>query len=251
MPDGNEWPRRLLPLRTDGAEGPGGRHSTMSEVRMTKPLASERRRPQTLGEEIANSVSSAVGLLAAIAGIPLLVGSAIQRRNEFSLVGTIIFAVAMLSLYLVSTIYHAVPEGRIKRFFHLLDHSAIYVLIAGTYTPFALGAMRGRWGWTLFGVVWSLAILGIILKAFGGLKHQRLSIFTYLGMGWMALFAIRLFWLHVQFAGLLWILAGGIAYTSGVLFYAAKRLPYNHLVWHLFVIAGTACHFCAVLWYAG
>ena len=114
MPDGNEWPRRLLPLRTDGAEGPGGRHSTMSEVRMTKPLASERRRPQTLGEEIANSVSSAVGLLAVIAGIPLLVGSAIQRRNEFSLAGTIIFAVAMLSLYLVSTIYHAVPEGRIR-----------------------------------------------------------------------------------------------------------------------------------------
>jgi hemolysin III len=217
---------------------------------MAKPLGSERR-SQTLGEEIANSVSSGVGLLAVIAGIPLLVSSAIQRRNEFSLAGTLIFAAAMVSLYLASTIYHAVPQGRIKRFFHLLDHSAIYVLIAGTYTPFALGAMRGVWGWTLFGVVWSLAIFGISLKVFGGLKHPRLSIVTYLGMGWMALFAIRLFWLHVRFEGLLWILAGGVAYTSGVLFYSAKRLPYNHFIWHLFVIAGTACHFCAVLWYAG
>ncbi len=217
---------------------------------MAHPFASERR-PQTLREEIANSVSSGVGLLAVIAGIPLLVGSAIQRRDEFSLAGTVIFAVAMVSLYLASTIYHALPQGKIKRFFHLLDHSAIYVLIAGTYTPFALGAIRGVWGWTLFGVVWSLAILGIAFKVFGGLKHQRISIFTYLGMGWLALFAVRLFWIHVQFAGLLWILAGGVAYTSGVLFYAARRLPYNHFVWHLFVIAGTACHFCAVLWYAG
>jgi hemolysin III len=217
---------------------------------MAKALTSVRR-PQTLGEEIANSISSGVGLLAVLVGIPMLVGSALQRRSEFSLAGAIIFAGAMVSLYLASTIYHAVPEGRIKQFFHLLDHAAIYILIAGTYTPFALGAMRGVWGWTLFGVVWSLAILGISFKVFGGLKHQRLSILTYLGMGWLALFAIRLFWLHIQLPGLLWILSGGVAYTLGVFFYAAKRLPYNHFVWHLFVIAGTACHFCAVLWYAG
>jgi hemolysin III len=221
-----------------------------SEIRTDTPLKAGRR-PQTPSEEIANSVSAGIGLLAVLAGIPLLVGTAIQRRNEFSLAGTVIFAVAMAFLYLASTIYHAVPVGRIKRFFHLLDHSAIYILIAGTYTPFALGAMRGFWGWVLFGVVWILAMLGISFKVLGGLKHQRLSILTYLGMGWMALFAVRLFWLHVQFTGLLWLLAGGIAYTSGVFFYAAKRLPYNHFVWHLFVIAGTACHFCAVLWYAG
>jgi hemolysin III len=217
---------------------------------MSKPLGSDRR-PQTLREEIANSVSSGVGLLAVIAGIPLLVNSAIQRRSGFSLAGSLIFAAAMASLYLASTIYHALPEGRIKRFFHLLDHSAIYVLIAGTYTPFALGVLRGGGGWTLFGMVWGLAILGIIFKARGGLRHPRLSIVTYLGMGWMALLAIRPFWLHVRFEGLLWISAGGVAYTSGILFYAAKRLPYHHFVWHLFVFAGTACHFCAVLWYAG
>jgi hemolysin III len=217
---------------------------------MLKSLESDRR-PQTWREEIANSVSSGVGLLAIIAGIPLLVNSAIQRRSGFSLAGSLIFAVAMVSLYLASTIYHAVPPGRTKRLFHLLDHSAIYVLIAGTYTPFAIGAMRNLGGWTLFGMVWGLAILGIIFKACGGIRHPRLSILTYLGMGWMAVFVIRPFWLYVRFEGLLWIFAGGIAYTSGILFYAAKRLPYNHFVWHLFVFAGTACHFCAVLWYAG
>ena len=119
------------------------------------------RRAQTSSEEIANSVSSGVGLLAVLAGTPMLVASALQRRSEFSLAGTIIFAGAMVLLYLASTIYHAVPEGKIKQFFHLLDHAAIYILIAGTYTPFALGAMRGVWGWTLFGVVWGLAILGV------------------------------------------------------------------------------------------
>jgi hemolysin III len=217
---------------------------------MEKPAASKRR-PQTLGEEIANSVSAGVGLVAVIAAIPLLVNSAIQRRNGFSLAGAIIFAAAMVSLYLASMIYHVLPKGGLKQFFRVLDHAAIYVLIAGTYTPFALGAMRGVWGWTLFGVVWSLAILGIFFIRFGGLKYQRLSTLTYLGMGWLALFGIRLFWLHVQLAGLLWIFAGGVAYTSGVFFYTAKRLPYSHLVWHLFVIAGTACHFCAVMWYAG
>jgi hemolysin III len=215
---------------------------------MEKPVASK---PQTFGEEIANSVSAGVGLLAVIAGIPLLVSSAIQRRNGFSLAAAIIFAAAMVSLYLASTIYHALPKGGIKEFFRTLDHAAIYVLIAGTYTPFALGAMRGVWGWTLFGAVWSLAILGIFFTTFGGLKYRRLSLSTYLGMGWMALLAVPLFWLHVQLAGLLWIFAGGVAYTSGVFFYAAKRLRYSHFVWHLFVIAGTVCHFCAVLWYSG
>jgi hemolysin III len=217
---------------------------------MGESLASERR-PQSSAEEIANSVSAGAGLLAVMVGIPFLVGSAIQRRNEYSLAGAIIFAVTMVSLYLASTIYHALPQGRIKRLFHLLDHSAIYILIAGTYTPFTLVAVRGVWGWTLFGVVWSLAIVGIVFNVFGGFRHPRFSILMYLGMGWMALFAIRLFWFCVPLEGLLWILAGGVAYTSGVLFYLARGLRYNHFVWHLFVIAGTACHFYAVLRYAG
>jgi len=217
---------------------------------MTRPLLPEGRL-QSLGEEIANSLSSAIGLMAIIAGLPLLVGSAIQRRNEFSVAGAIVFAAAMVILYLTSRIYHALPRGRIKRLFRLFDHSAIFLLIAGTYTPFALGALRGVRAWTLFAVLWCLAILGIGFKAFGGLKYRWLSILLYLCMGWMALFAIRLFWLRVGFQGLLWIISGGLAYTSGIAFYLAKRLPYSHLIWHLFVSAGTACHFCAVLWYAG
>ena len=217
---------------------------------MTKPLLPEGRL-QSLGEEIANSLSSGIGLMAVVAGIPLLVGSAIQRRNAFSLAGAIVFAAAMVAMYLTSTIYHALPRGRIKRLFRLFDHSAIFLLIAGTYTPFALGALRGVWAWTLFGVLWGLAILGIGFKAFGALKYRWLSILLYVCMGWMALFAIRLFWLRVGFQGSLWIISGGLAYTSGIGFYLAKRLPYSHLIWHLFVSAGTACHFCAVLWYAG
>src|SRR5271166_5830044 len=181
--------------------GSGDSNSHVPEISMEKPVASKRR-PQTFGEEIANSVSAGVGLLAVTAGIPLLVTAAVQRRSGFSLAGAIIFATAMVSLYLASTIYHALPKGGIKEFFRFLDHAAIYILIAGTYTPFALGAMRGVWGWTLFGVVWCLAVLGIAFKVFGGSLYQRFSILTYLGMGWLAVFAIRPFWLHVEFPGL-------------------------------------------------
>src|ERR1700751_2976685 len=216
---------------------------------MPRTRASEERY-QTVGEEIANSVSSGVALLAILCGIPFLWGSAIHH-GALSLAGVIIFATSMVLLYLASTIYHALPRTKIKRLFRLFDHSAIFLLIAGPYTPFALGALRGVWAWTLFGVLWGLAILGIGFKAFGGLKYRWLSILLYVGMGWMALFAIRLFWLRVGLQGLLWIISGGLAYTSGIAFYLAKRLPYSHLIWHLFVSAGTACHFCAVLWYAG
>jgi hemolysin III len=217
---------------------------------MKKALVTEEG-VQSLREEIANSVSSGIGLVAIIGGIPFLLGSAIQHGTKFSLAGAIIFAATMVSLYLSSTIYHALPRTKIKRLFRLFDHSAIFLLIAGTYTPFALGALRGVWGWTLFGLVWSLAILGIGFKALGGLQYRWLSTCLYVGMGWMAVFAIHQFWLHIPLEGLLWITAGGLAYTTGVAFYLAKRIRYGHFVWHLFVTAGTACHFCAVLWYAG
>ena len=217
---------------------------------MKKALVTEEG-VQSLREEIANSVSSGIGLVAIIGGIPFLLGSAIQDESKFSIAGVIVFAATMVSLYLSSTIYHALPRTKIKRLFRLFDHSAIFLLIAGTYTPFALGALRGVWGWTLFGLVWSLAILGIGFKALGGLQYRWLSTCLYVGMGWMAVFAIHQFWLHIPLEGLLWITAGGLAYTTGVAFYLAKRIRYGHFVWHLFVTAGTACHFCAVLWYAG
>jgi len=131
-----------------------------------------------------------------------------------------------------------------------LDHSAIFLLIAGTYTPFTLGVLRGGWGWALFGVVWGLAAGGVALKAVGGAKYQRLSVGIYLGMGWLVLIAVKPLWLLVPKWGLFWLLAGGIGYTVGVVFYVAKTIRYSHLVWHLFVLAGSTCHFFAVLWYS-
>jgi len=165
-------------------------------------------------------------------------------------VGTSVFACTVVLLYLTSTLYHALPQTRAKRLFRMLDHEAIFLFIAGTYTPFTLGVLRGVWGWTLFGIVWGLAVLGVVLNAVGALRHQRLTTGIYLGMGWLMLIAIRPLWMRLPVAGLLWLLAGGLAYTVGVAFFAAKRIPYSHLIWHLFVLVGTTCHFIAVLLYA-
>ena len=212
--------------------------------------APTRGRLPSLGEEIANSVSHGVGVVAALAATPLLVLSATRRGDAFAIVGASIFAGSMVVLYLASTLYHALPRNRAKRVFRVIDHSAIFLLIAGTYTPFALGALRGGWGWTLFGVVWGLAALGVTLKSVAGIRYPWLSTTLYLAMGWLALIAIRPLWVHVPLAGWLWLIAGGLAYTAGVAFYAAERVRYGHFVWHLFVLLGTVCHFFAVLWYA-
>jgi hemolysin III len=208
------------------------------------------KRPQSLGEEIANSVSHAVGLLAAVVAIPVLVLSAVRRGDAAGIVGASVFAATMVLLYLTSTLYHALPRNRAKRVFRVLDHGAIFLLIAGTYTPFTLGVLRGTWGWTLFSLVWGLAAAGMVLKAMGGVRYPILSTCLYLGMGWLVLIAVRPLWLRMPPSGLLWLLAGGLAYTAGVAFFAAERIRYSHFVWHLFVLAGTACHFLAVLWYA-
>jgi hemolysin III len=153
-------------------------------------------------------------------------------------------------LYLSSTLYHAVTAPRAKRVLQVLDHSAIYLLIAGTYTPFTLGVLRGPWGWTLFGLVWGIAAVGMLLKAIGGVRYNGLSTLVYVAMGWLILIAIDPAWHLVPKWGLAWLLAGGIAYTAGAAFYLAERIKYFHFVWHLFVVAGTACHFVAVLWYS-
>jgi len=208
------------------------------------------RRVPSLGEEIANSVSHGVGFLAALAATPFLVLAAARRGGAVAIVGASVFAGTTVVLYLASTLYHALPSNKAKRVFRIIDHSAIFVLIAGTYTPFTLGVLRGAWGWTLFGVVWGLAVLGVTLKAVGGIGYPRLSTTLYLGMGWLALIAIRPLWVHVPGAGWLWLIAGGLAYTAGIAFYAAERVRYGHFVWHVFVLIGTVCHFFAVLWYA-
>jgi hemolysin III len=170
-----------------------------------------------------------------------------ERAGAAGAVGAAVFASAAFLLYLASTLYHALPRGRAKRVFQVLDHSAIFLLIAGTYTPFTLGVLRGAWGCALLALVWSLALVGVVLKAVVGTGCPKLSLGLYLAMGWAVVIAAKPLWLQMPGAGLAWLLAGGIAYTAGVAFYAAERIPYGHSVWHLFVIGGTTCHVVAVL----
>jgi len=213
------------------------------------PSVAAEGRTQTLGEEIANSISHGVGFLAAVAATPILIVAAVRSGSSAFVVGVSIFAFSMVLLYSTSTIYHALAMNRAKRVFRVLDHNAIFLLIAGTYTPFTLGVLRGGWGWTLFGLVWSIAVAGIVLESFGSPRYRRLSTFLYLAMGWLVIIAVKPLWLSLPGWGLFWLAAGGLAYTAGVPFYLTRRLPYAHLIWHLFIIAGTTCHFIAVLKY--
>ena len=208
-----------------------------------------RHRTQSLGEEIANSISHGAGFLAALIAIPFLVVSAAPHGAE-AIVGAAIFAATVALLYITSTLYHALARNRAKRVFHILDHGAIYLLIAGTYTPFTLGALRGVWGWTLLGLIWALAVTGVVLKSVGVVRHPWLSTGLYVAMGWLIVIAAKPVYEAIPGWGLFWLAAGGAAYTMGVGFYVAKRVRYSHFVWHVFVLAGTAFHAIAVLHYA-
>jgi hemolysin III len=206
-------------------------------------------RPQSFGEELANSVSHGLGALAVLAGMPALVKDAIAHGRTASLMGASVFGATLLLLYLTSTLYHALPRGRGKHVLRRVEHSLIYILIAGTYTPFTLGVLRGPWGWTLFGLIWTFALLGVLLKVYGGVRHPRLAMVLYLLMGWLVVVAIEPLWVRMPHQGLLWIVLGGLAYTAGVPFYRF-RWRYSHFVWHLFVLAGSGFHYFAILWYA-
>jgi hemolysin III len=207
-------------------------------------------RNQTLGEEIANSISHGVGVLAAIAVTPFLIVKAIPL-GAAAITGVSIFGATMIVLYLASTLYHAFPHSKTKRVFRIFDHSAIFLLIAGTYTPFTLTVLPGVWGWTLLGIVWSLAVVGVVLKSVRNVGTSKLSIALYLGMGWLAVLAAKPIYESLPSWGLFWLLAGGVMYSVGVLFFAYDhRVRYNHFIWHLFVLAGTSCHVVAVLGYA-
>lgn len=201
-------------------------------------------------EEIANSISHGLGLVLALIALPILLLSAMRIGSTHFIVGALVFGGTMVLLYLASTLYHSITHEPAKKFFRLFDHSAIFLLIAGTYTPFTLGVLRGTWGWTLLAVIWFLAIAGIVIKALPRTRHSWISMVLYLVMGWLAIVAIKPIMELVPVPGILLILAGGLAYTSGLAFFAARRLRYNHFIWHLFVIAGTTFHFFAVLWYA-
>ena len=209
-------------------------------------------RPQSLGEEIANSVSHGAAFVAAALAAPFPIAAAARGGSAAEVVGASVFAATMVLLYAASMLYHAIPHPRAKRLLRKLDHGAIYLLIAGTYTPFTLGALGGPWGWTLFGIVWSLAVVGVALKAFDRMSHPAWSTGLYLAMGWSVLIALGPLVERVATGGLVLLAAGGLAYTGGVVFFALdSRLRYGHFVWHLFVVAGTICHYFAVLYYAG
>jgi hemolysin III len=216
-------------------------------MNMSDELRVLPKRMQSAGEELANSISHGIGLCAALIGAPILLLEA-RRSSPGFFLGTVIFVITMSMLYLGSTLYHAWPQTRGKSVLRTLDHSAIFLLIAGTYTPFTLGPLRGLWGSSILAVVWVLAIFGVILKATrGASRHPKLGMTLYLGIGWLALIAVRPMMLAIPSAALFWLVAGGVIYTTGVLFFVNQRLRYSHFIWHLFVLAGSSCHFLAVL----
>lgn len=201
--------------------------------------------PYTRPEELAHSLTAGLGIIACAIAIPVLVW--VSLPDPWRLATGLVFGITALAMFVTSVIYHWSSNPELKQVLRKLDHSAIYLLIAGTYTPFALVAIEGAWGWTLFGVAWALAIFGVVAKFTIGFRFPRLSLALYLGMGWMSIVAIKPMIEALTTSQLLWILAGGLLYTAGTPFYAWKSRRYTHAVWHLFVLGGVACHFVAVL----
>ncbi len=208
-------------------------------------------RDQSEAEELWNSVSHGIGFLAALIAVPFLLLATGKTGTLLNVVGAGVFASTMVLMYLTSAIYHVLPHGPRKKLFNKLDHSAIYLLIAGTYTPFTLGVLSGTWGWALLGLIWALAAIGLVLKTFDRLSHPVLSTGLYLVMGWLIVLAAAPMVARMPLQGLLLLLAGGLAYSGGVVFYVLDtRMRYSHFIWHLFVMTGTTCHFFAVMYYS-
>lgn len=205
----------------------------------------------SLREELANAVTHGIGLVLSLIGLPILILVALDRGERAMVIGASVFGATLIALYAASTLYHAVPHPTIKQRLRVVDHAAIYLLIAGTYTPFTLGVLRGTWGWTLFGIVWTLAALGVLFKVvFGSGAMAKLSTAIYVAMGWVIIIAIKPLMASMEYAGLMLLVAGGLCYTGGVIFYVDRRRAWTHPVWHLFVMGGSICHYFAVLWYA-
>lgn len=201
----------------------------------------------TRGEEIANSVIHGIGFLLSIAALSLLTVFAALRGTAWHVVSCAIYGTTLVLLYAASTLYHSLTHPGAKRVFKIIDHSAIYLLIAGTYTPFLLVTLRGPWGWSLFGTLWGLAVAGIAFKIFFTGRFRKLSIALYLAMGWMALIAAQPLIRHLPRGGLLWLLAGGLCYSGGVILYIKRQWPYSHALWHGCVLGGSLCHFFGVM----
>lgn len=201
------------------------------------------------GEELVNSITHGLGIVLSIIGLAVLIAFAGRYGNSWHIVSCSVFGATLIFLYAASTLYHAVQEPAVKSILRIFDHSAILVLIAGTYTPFTLVSLRGPWGWTLFGVIWGLAVLGIIIETTRLRRFRTGLIALYVIMGWAVVAAIKPMLQHVGSGGLWLLLAGGLAYTGGIIFYKWQRLPYNHAIWHLFVLAGSILHYFAILFY--
>jgi hemolysin III len=211
-------------------------------------MSSAAARSRPFGEEIANSITHGIGAVLAAGGVAVLVTLAALRGSAWHVVGCSVFGASLVLLYLASTLYHAVPAPRARRALRALDHAGILFLIAGTYTPFTLVTLRGPWGWTLFGIVWGLAVLGMTLELLAP-RRRAMALALYLVMGWAVVIAVRPLMASMAANGLRLLLAGGVAYTLGVAVYAWRRLPYHHALWHGFVLLGSAAHFFAVLLY--
>lgn len=203
----------------------------------------------TMGEEIANSITHGVGAALSVAGLTLLVALAAIYGDVWRIVSFSIYGSTLILLYLASTLYHSIQYPKVKHILRIFDHAAIYLLIAGTYTPFTLVSMRGPWGWSLFGIVWGLALMGVAFKTIFIGRYEKIATAAYVLMGWLVVVAFKQMVLTIPPGGIVWLVLGGVAYTLGVIFYAWNKLPYNHAIWHLFVLAGSICHFFAILFY--
>ena len=203
----------------------------------------------TRGEEIVNSVTHGIGTVLSITGLVILVVMASLGGDAMRIVSFSIYGSTLILLYLASTLYHSCSGARLKKILRVIDHSNIFLLIAGTYTPFMLVSVRGGWGWSIFGIIWGLALAGIILNIFFFGKARKLSLAAYVLMGWLCLIALRKMLAAIAPAGMVWLAAGGLFYTIGVVFYVWKSLKFNHAVWHVFVLSGSLCHFFSILFY--
>ncbi len=208
----------------------------------TPPLYSSK-------EEFANAATHGLGILLSITALVLMVVYSVLKGDGYHIVSTSIFGASLIVLYSMSTLYHVMQKPRLKKVFRALDHSSIFLLIAGTYTPFTLVNLHGPWGWTLFGLVWGFALFGIIIETVTGQRFKKISLGLYIGMGWLILIAVVPLIENVEPGGLGLLLAGGLSYTLGVAFYVWKSLFLNHAIWHLFVLAGSIFHFFAVFLY--
>ena len=202
----------------------------------------------TKGEEIAHAVTHGLGLLLSVAACSVLVVLASQRGTASHIVGVAVFGASLIVLYAASTLYHALTHRKAKRVFRFLDYSAIYLLIAGTYTPFTLVTLRGGWGWSLFGVAWGLAVIGAVVEVATKRRYKWLSMLFYLGMGWLVVIAVKPLVDSLDTRGLVYMGLGGLAYTGGAALYALGRFRYHHAIWHVLVLAGSTCHFLAVFY---